>query len=88
MKQLTAYLELPQAHKDTDVLQLYHVHGDDFPTVTLMWRQFHGRPASSAGPERLFSGASKMHHKEAGSMLSSTIERTLLCAENCDPWAM
>ena len=88
LKELTAYLEMPHAHKSTDVLNWYHVFGDKFPSVTLMWRQFYARPAASAGPERLFSGASKMHHKEAGNMKSSTIERTLLCAKNCDPCAI
>ena len=88
LSELTKYLEMPQAPKGTDVLEWYHIHGDDFPTVTLMWRQFHARPASSAGVERLFSGAGKMHGAEQQNMKSETIQRTLMCAQNCDPWQM
>jgi hypothetical protein len=87
LKQLTAYLDMPEAPKGTDILEWYHNHGDEFSRVTLMWRQFHARPASSGGVERLFSGAGKMHGPDAQTMVSSTIQRTLLCAVNCDPWA-
>jgi hypothetical protein len=71
-----------------DITQWYHANEHLFPRVCKMWREFHARPASSAGVERLFSGAGKMHGDDAQQMKSETILNTLMCAKNYDPWAV
>ena len=86
VKQLEKYLELKQAPVDTDILEWWFENENKYPRVCMMWRQFHGRPASSAGVERLFSGAGKMHGKDAQTMKSETIQETLMCAVNYNPW--
>lgn len=85
-QELTTYLALARAHKSTDILQWWHVNGPRFPTVERMWRQFHGKPASSAGVERLFSGAGKKHSDEAANMKSETICNDILASMNYNPW--
>ncbi|KAK3237808.1 hypothetical protein CYMTET_52142 [Cymbomonas tetramitiformis] len=86
VKQLEKYLELKQAPPDTAILDWWFQNEAKYPCVCKMWRQFHGRPASSAGVERLFSGAWKMHGKDAQTMKSETIQQTLGCSVNYNPW--
>ena len=78
---------MKSASKSVDVLEWWYQNEDKFPRVTKMWRQFHGRPAASAGVERLFNGAGKMHGDDAMTMKSETIQNTLMCSKNYDPWA-
>ena len=86
MRELLDYLEMKPAPKSADILTWWHVNEHLFPRVCKMWRQFHGRPAASAGVERLFSGAGKMHGDDAMTMKSETIGNNLMCAKNYDPW--
>ena len=86
LKELNAYLERKPASKTVPVMDWWHVNGSDFPTVELMWRQFHARPASSAGVERLFCGAGKMHGDDAQNLKSESIQNALICAKNYNPW--
>jgi hypothetical protein len=64
--ELDKYLALPQlSHaqdgKDTDIMEWWRVRQFDFPHLARMARQFLAIPASSAGPERLFHTAGRMH---------------------------
>ncbi|KAK3245305.1 hypothetical protein CYMTET_45108 [Cymbomonas tetramitiformis] len=86
VKELEKYLDLKQAAPDTAILDWWFQNEAKYPCVCKMWRQFHGRPASSAGAERLFSGAGKMHGKDAQTMKSETIQQTLGCSVNYNPW--
>lgn len=60
------YLALPQLPlqrngKDTNPLDWWKMHAPQLPNLAMMARQFLAMPASSAGPERVFSAAGKMH---------------------------
>eukprot|EP00854_Cymbomonas_tetramitiformis_P025839 gene25839-31618_t len=59
-----------------------------YPRACMMWRQFYGRPVSSACVKRLFSGVGKMHCKDAQTMKAETIQQTLMCAVNYNPWQL
>ncbi len=49
-----------------------------------MVKQFLALPASSAGPERVFSAAGKMHTDLRKSMRDDTLEHSLIAAFNYD----
>lgn len=60
------YLAMPQLPfqrkgQDTNPLDWWKMHEHMLPNLSKMARQFLAMPASSAGPERLFSAAGKMH---------------------------
>ena len=60
------YLAMPQLPfqrhgRDTNPLEWWKMHEHELPHLAKMARQFLAMPASSAGPERLFSAAGKMH---------------------------
>ncbi len=73
------YLRLPQnalhnaSRHDPDILYWWKQNAPDFPFLSKMTRQFMAAPASSAGAERLFSSAGKMH----GDLKKSTDELSL-----------
>ena len=46
---------------DDDVLQWWRVREIKWPQLAKMVKQYFAAPASSAGVERLFSAAGKMH---------------------------
>ena len=51
-----------------------HAHvNPTYPHVVRMWGQFHGRPASGGGIERVFFSAGKQH----GALKKSTMDKTL-----------
>jgi len=50
--------------------------------VSKMARQFLGCPATSAGTERLFSGAGKMHSDLAAAMEAGTLQHMLMVGSN------
>ena len=49
-----------------------------------MARQFLGRPAASAGVERMFSKAGRMHDDMKMSQADDTLEHALLAAANTE----
>jgi hypothetical protein len=64
--EIDKYLSLPQMlhtqdGKDTDIMDWWRARQFDFPHLARMARQFLAIPASSAGPERLFHTAGRMH---------------------------
>jgi hypothetical protein len=64
--EVDAYLQLPalpfqRRGTDTNPLDWWSVNGPNMPHLCKMARQFLAMPASSAGPERVFSSAGKMH---------------------------
>ena len=64
--EIDKYFALPQLPyckdgTDTDILEWWRVRQFDLPSLAKMARQFLSMPASSAGPERLFHTAGRMH---------------------------
>ena len=64
--EIDKYLALPQLPhaqdgKDTDIMEWWRARQFEFPHLAKMARQFLAIPASSAGPERLFHTAGRMH---------------------------
>jgi hypothetical protein len=82
------YLRLPQIalHSafghDHDILYWWKQHTPDFPFLSKMARQFLASLASSAGLERLFSGARMMHDDLKKSTDELTLENQLLISMN------
>ncbi len=82
------YLRLPQialhnaSGHDQDILYWWKQNAPDFPFLSKMARQFLAAPASSAGAERLFSGAGKMHDDLKKSTDELTLENQLMINMN------
>ena len=82
------YLRLPQiplhnaSGHDQDILYWWKEHSSNFPYLSKMARQFLAAPASSAGAERLFSGAGKMHDDQKKSTDKKTLENQLMISMN------
>ena len=55
-----------------------------WPALCKMVRQYLAAPASSAGVERVFSAAGKMHGDLQKSLKDSTLEHSLFAAWNTD----
>ena len=78
------YLRLPQIalHNASshyqDILYWWKDQTPNFPFLSKMARQFLASPASSAGVERLFSKAGKMHDDQKTSTEEITLENQLL----------
>lgn len=76
------YLSLPQLPlhrngKDTNPLEWWKMHEHELPHLSKMARQFLAMPASSAGPERLFSGSGKMHDDQKKNTKEDTLSMQL-----------
>ena len=54
------------------------------PALAKMVKQYFAAPASSAGVERVFSAAGKMHGDLQKAAEDSTLERSLFAAFNTD----
>ncbi len=82
------YLRLPQialhnaSGHDQDILYWWKDQSTNFPFLSKMARQFPASPASSAGAERLFSRAGKMHDDHKKSTEEVTLEKQLLISVN------
>lgn len=76
--ELDKYLALPvEKNTDLDVLAWWKAQDnkkDGLPILAKMARQFLGRPASSAGVERMFSKAGKLHGEDKASQQDGTLE--------------
>jgi hypothetical protein len=87
-EELDAYLVLPQAHHinksgvECDILEWWKTHAHMFPNLSKMARQYLGMPASSAGVERLFSAAGRMHSDFRKSAKEETLEMQLIVYQN------
>ena len=93
---LEKYLELPQEAMNVDVLQWWKLRDhnkktdpstgrpEGLPHLARMVRQYLGEPATSAGVERLFSKAGRMHHNLKGAMDDGSHEHSLMAAANTE----
>ena len=81
-KEVDDYLSIPQAASDANVLDWWKMHSASFPNLCKMARVFHAIPASSAGVERLFSAAGKMHDDMKKNTKESTLEINLMVHKN------
>ena len=55
-----------------------------WPTLAKLVKQYLAAPASSAGVERVFSAAGKMHDDLRKAEKDSTLEHSLFAAFNCE----
>ena len=94
---LQKYLALPaEANMDLDVLSWWKArdHGlpadpatgrpEGLPILAKMARQYLGRPASSAGVERMFSKAGRLHDDMKKGLQDDTLEHSLFAAANAE----
>ena len=74
--------------KETDleikVLVWWQAKESKWPALAKMVKQYFAAPASSAGVERVFSAAGKMHSDLQKSAKDSTLEHSLFAAFNTD----
>ena len=69
---------------DEDILKWWHAREAKWPALAKMVKQYFAAPASSAGVERVFSAAGKMHGDLQKSAKDSTLEHSLFAAFNTD----
>jgi hypothetical protein len=87
-EELDAYFGLPTAAHVTksgeefDVLEWWKTHSHMFPNLSKMARQYLAMPASSAGVERLFSAAGRMHSSFRKNTKEDTLEMQLVVYQN------
>ena len=81
--ELEEYLKCPR-EEDTDLklLEWWAGRAARWPNLAKMVKQFLAIPASSAGVERVFSAAGKMHDDLRKSVKDDTLEASLLAAFN------
>ena len=70
--------------EDTDIVLLdwWKNHEYRFPKLAKMAKQYLAAPASTAGVERVFSAAGRMHNDLRKSMKDSTLEHSLFARFN------
>ena len=69
---------------EINLLAWWHAKETKWPNLTKMVKQYLSAPASSAGVERVFSAAGKMHGDLAKSAKDTTLEHSLFAAFNTD----
>ena len=81
--ELQEYLD-PPPEDDTElnVLEWWGCRAGKWPNLAKMVRQYMAVPASSAGVERVFSAAGKMHDDLRKSFKDETLEASILAAFN------
>lgn len=77
-------LDLEEPDIDVNVLAWWKVKESKWPALTKMVKQYFSAPASSAGVERVFSAAGKMHGDLQKSVKDTTLEHSLFAAFNTD----
>ena len=88
IEELDAYIGLPQVNhvdrngEEVDVLLWWKEHAHMFPNLSKMARQYLAMPASSAGVERLFSAAGRMHSSFRKSTKEESLEIQLIVYQN------
>jgi hypothetical protein len=87
-EELDAYFVLPQAQhvsktgEECDILEWWKVHAHMFPNLSKMARQYLAMPASSAGVERLFSAAGRLHSSFRKNAKEEALEMQLIVYQN------
>ena len=69
---------------DIKVLDWWKAKESQWPNLAKMVKQYFAAPASSAGVERVFSAAGKMHGDLSKSAKDTTLEHSLFAAFNTD----
>ena len=69
---------------DENILKWWAGREGKWPALAKMVKQYFAAPASSAGVERVFSAAGKMHGDLQKSAKDSTLEHSLFAAFNTD----
>ena len=82
----SALASLSQTNMDLDVLAWWKAKDcpEGLPALAKMARQYLGRPASSAGVERMFSKAGKLYDDAKKGQNDETLEAALFAAANTD----
>jgi hypothetical protein len=76
--------EMDEPDFDDPILDWWKVKALKWPALGKMVKQYFAAPASSAGVERVFSAAGKMHGDLQKSAKDSTLEHSLFAAFNTD----
>ena len=85
LDELEQYLAEPEEQDmGVDVLAWWKARESKWPALAKMVKQYFAAPASSAGVERVFSAAGKMHGDLQKSAKDSTLEHSLFAAFNTD----
>jgi len=83
--ELEEYLSAPmETDQDIDVLAWWKLKERQWPKLVKMVRQYFAAPASSAGVERVFSAAGKMHNDLRKAMKDTSLEHSLFAAYNTE----
>ena len=83
--ELQAYLEAPiETNLELKLLEWWKEKEKIWPHLAKMAKQFLAQPASSAGVERVFSAAGKMHDDLRKSAKDNTLEHSLFAMANTD----
>ena len=86
-EEVDMYLSLPEVSSnekdgELDVLAWWKLHQKMFPDLSKMARQYLALPASSAGVERLFSAAGRLHSSFRKNAKETTLEVQLQVYQN------
>jgi len=85
LDELEEYLADPEEPDlDINVLKWWMTKESKWPALSKMVKQYFAAPASSAGVERVFSAAGKMHGDLQKSAKDSTLQHSLFAAFNTD----
>ena len=85
MDELEEYLIDPEEPEmDVIVLSWWQAKESKWPALAKMVKQYFSAPASSAGVERVFSAACKMHNDMHKYPKDTTLEHSLFAAFNTD----
>ena len=83
--ELEEYLSAPlETDTNLDLLAYWKLKESTWPKLAKMAKQYLAAPFSSAGVERVFSAAGKMHDDLRKSEKDSTLEHSLFAAFNAD----
>ena len=85
LDELDKYLaDAEEPELDVNVLDWWKAKENLWPNLAKMVKQYFAAPASSAGVERVFSAAGKMHGDLSKSAKDTTLEHSLFAAFNTD----
>ena len=76
-EELNRYLELPCAHRNTNIALWWKTHSENFPNLSKMARDFFSMQATSVPCERLFSKAGMIITKERNRLDSESAKISL-----------